>query len=206
MRVAIVTSMSKGCAEFARATTPSKVAYCLRHDYSLLMMHWPYEESVVAGLRELWRLLDDDYDLVWSLDADCLITGTAPIHAVPELGHHITVCEEQIVDWNRINCGSMVWRNTDRTRMVIGDMLAAEAQWRRMPCLWQSWLTENAPMLGDAVKVVRQRSFNSVAWNHSGGGCHWQPGDLVYHPCGITPHSLRAEALRELAATLEVTP
>lgn len=206
MRVAIATSISQGCSAFAKATTPSKLAYCLRHDYSLVLINRPYVEAVVEGLRDLWRMLDDGYDLIWGLDADCLITGTAPIHQLPELGDHITVCEEQIVNWNRLNCGSMVWRNTDRTRIVLSEMIAAEPQWRGMPCQSQTWLAENAPMLGDAVKIVRQRSFNSVAWNHSGGGCHWQPGDLVYHPCGIVPHSLRAEALRELAATLEVTP
>lgn len=206
MRVAIYTSISRGCAAFATATTPSKTAYCLRHGYSLVLSHRPYEEAVVDGLRDIWRMLDDDHGLVWSLDADCLITGTAPIHALPELGDHVTVCEEQIVQWNRINCGSMIWRNTDRTRIVLGEILAAEAQWRQMPCLWQSWLAEQASLMGDAVRVARQRAFNSVAWNHSGGGSHWQPGDLVYHPCGIVPHEVRAEALRDLAATLEATP
>lgn len=206
MRAAICTSISAGCAALAKATTPSKVAYCLRHGYSLVLVNRPYDEAVVEGLRDIWRLLDDDYELVWSLDADCLITGTAPIHALPELGHHVTVCEEQIVGWNRINCGSMVWRNTDRTRIVLGEILAAESHWRRMPCLWQSWLAEQGSLLGDAVTVARQRAFNSVAWNHSGGGSHWQPGDLVYHPCGIVPHELRAEALRDVAATLEAAP
>lgn len=206
MRVAIYTSISDGCAAFAKATTPSKVAYCLRHGYSLVLINRPYAEAVAEGFRDVWRLLDEDYDLVWCLDADCLITGIVPIHKLPELGHHATVCEEQIVDWNLLNCGSIVWRNTDQTRIVLGEILAAEPQWRSMRCQAQTWLAENAPLFGDSVRIARQRSFNSVAWNHSGGGCHWQPGDLVYHPCGIVPHSLRAEALRELAATLEVTP
>jgi hypothetical protein len=63
-----------------------------------------------------------------------------------------------------------------------------------------------ADVLGDTLTVLPPRAFNSVAWNHSGGGSHWQPGDLVYHPCGIVPHSLRAEALRDIASTLEATP
>ena len=205
MRVALLTSISPGCAAFAKATTPSKLAYCLRHGYSLVMINRPYDEALIEGLADLWALLED-YDLIWSLDADCLITGTAPIHKLPELGDHVTVCEEQIVDWNRLNCGSMVWRDTERTRGVLGQMIASEPQWRSMPCKSQSWLNENAPLFGDAVQIARQRAFNSVAWNHSGGGSHWQPGDLVYHPCGVVPHELRAEALRDMAATLEATP
>ncbi|NBW13192.1 MAG: hypothetical protein EBR82_34740 [Caulobacteraceae bacterium] len=116
------------------------------------------------------------------------------------------MCEESICDWNRLNCGSMVWRSTPLTQYLLLDMVRSGYEWRAMPCGWQTWLAEHAAELGDTLTVLPPRSFNSVAWNHSGGGSHWQPGDLVYHPCGIVPHSLRAAALREIAATLEATP
>jgi hypothetical protein len=205
MSVAIYTSISDGCAEFVKATTPAKVSYCLRHGYSLVLRNREYYEAVLESLRDIYSLLND-FDLVWSLDADCLITGTAPIASLPGLGGSVTVCEEMIVEWNRLNCGSMVWRSTDATRILLADMIAAEREWRRMPCGWQTWLADREATLGDSLKVVRQRTFNSVSWNHSGGGGHWQPGDLVYHPCGIVPHTLRAEALRDIASTLEATP
>jgi hypothetical protein len=95
---------------------------------------------------------------------------------------------------------------TITTRRLLLAIIVAESEWRSMPCGWQTWLAEHAAEIGDKLTIVRQRAFNSVAWNHSGGGCHWQPGDLVYHPCGIVPHSLRAEALRDIASTLEATP
>jgi hypothetical protein len=205
VKVAIYTSISEGCAEFAAATTPSKLRYCLRHGYSLVLRNRPYHEAVLESLRDVWGLLDE-FDMVWTLDADCLITGTAPIHELPGIGKHVTVCEESIVDWNKLNCGSMVWRQTPEASVLLEDMIEWELKWRAMPCGWQTWLGEHAAELGDALTVLPPRSFNSVAWNHSGGGSHWQPGDLVYHPCGIVPHSLRAEALRDIASTLEATP
>jgi hypothetical protein len=205
VNVAIYTSISPGCAEFAAATTPSKLRYALRHGYSLVMRNRPYHEAVLQSLRDVHRLLDQ-FDMVWTLDADCLVTGTAPIHEVPGLGQHVTVCKEAICDWNILNCGSMVWRRTLTTRSLLEKIAILEHKWRAMPCGWQTWLAEHAAGLGDKLTVLPPRSFNSVVWNHSGGGSHWQPGDLVYHPCGIVPHSLRAEALRDIASTLEATP
>jgi hypothetical protein len=208
MNVCIYTSMSPGCADFAAATTPSKLRYCLRHGYSLVLRNRPYHEAVLASLDDVLRLLDQ-FDMVWTLDADCLITGTAPIHKLPGLGEHVTVCEESIVDWNRINCGSMVWRRARETTAILRFLINAKERWRRMPCGWQTLLGDISTdpiSIGGWLAVLPPRSFNSVAWNHSGGGSHWQPGDLVYHPCGIVPHSLRAAALREVAATLEATP
>jgi hypothetical protein len=202
VRVAIYTSISEGCAEFAKATTPSKVSYCLRHGYSLVLRNRPYHQAVLASLDDTRRLLEE-FDMVWTLDADCLVTGTQPIHEVPGLGRHVTVCEESIVNWNRLNCGSMVWRSTVAVRHFLLDMIEAEPEWRSMPCGWQTWLGQRER---ERLTVLPPRAFNSVSWNHSGGGSHWQPGDLVYHPCGIVPHSLRAEALRDIASTLEATP
>jgi len=205
MNVAIYTSISPGCADFAAATTPSKLRYCLRHGYSLVLRNRPYHEAVLQSLNDVQRLLDQ-FDMVWTLDADCLVTGTAPIHEVPGIGPHVTVCKEAICDWNILNCGSMAWRRTLTTRSLLKEIAILEHKWRAMPCGWQTLLAEHAGHIGDALTVLPPRSFNSVAWNHSGGGSHWQPGDLVYHPCGIVPHSLRAAALRSAAATLEATP
>jgi hypothetical protein len=132
VNVAIYTSISEGCAEFAKATTPSKLSYCLRHGYSLVLRNRPYHEAALESLRDVQRLLDD-FDMVWTLDADCLVTGTAPIHEVPWLGQFVTVCEESICDWNRLNCGSMVWRPTLTTRCLLVEMARLEATWRRLP-------------------------------------------------------------------------
>jgi len=207
MRVALLSSISQGCAAFAQATTASKLRYCLRHGYSLVFENRAYEQACHEGLLDLARMLDH-YDIVWSLDADCLITGRQPIHELPGLGPHVTICRETISQSSPINCGSMVWQSTERSRRLLHDMHDAEPEWRRLPYVTQSWLADRLPQLqrDSTVTLLPPKAFNSTVWNHSGGGSHWQPGDLVYHPCGVVPHELRAEALREMAATLEATP
>jgi hypothetical protein len=203
MRVAVATSISRGCAEFAAITTPRKLDYCLRHGYSMLLWNRPYDEAVSVGLNDLLLALDD-YDAVWTLDADCLITGREAIHELAYVGPHVTICREKIVDWNLLNCGSMVWMATDATRQLIRDIRDSEAEWRPMQCGWQTWLGEQANRLQMAgtLKVLGQSTIQSVAWSHGEGGCYWQIGDLVYHPCGVVPHDLRATYLRDVSLML----
>lgn len=202
MSVLIVTSVSANIAEMAALTVPNKAEYCLRHGYSLLVENMPYELVVAKVSR--WARHFEQFDIVWTLDADAVITNMGPaIHGLDCLGPHVTVCEENIVDWNYVNCGSVVWRDTPVTLDVMASIDADEPRWRTFPCIWQTWMGIVAQKRPDAIKVAPTRSFNSVAWNHPGGsatyspGSHWQPGDLVYHPCGMFPHEAKLDAVRD---------
>lgn len=197
MSVAIVTSVSASIGGIALMTVPNKLEYCLRHGYSLVVDNAPYEEAV-AGVAWLMSLFAR-YDTLWVLDADAVITNMAvPIHTLPCLGPHVTVCEEGIVGWNRLNCGSMVYRATQQSSELLRRITASRDEWRSLPCGWQSWLANKADELGDTLTVAPLRAFNSCLWTHAGGGtyrpgCNWHPGDLVYHPCGVYPLTERAE-------------
>ena len=201
MRAALFTSVSGNIAELAALTVANKLEYCLRHGYSLHVDNQPYEQAV-AAMANLTGLLDV-YDLVWSLDADAVITdmGT-PFHELPCLGPHVTACEEGIVDWNLINCGSVVWRNTPQARHLLTGITVDEAAWRPLPCGWQTWLGILAAARPEWVTVAPVASFNSCEWTHPGGGhgepgSHWKPGHLVWHPCGVFPMARRLELVRD---------
>jgi hypothetical protein len=204
MRVAIFTSVSANIKSLAAQTLGNKFAYCMRHGCSLILDNRPYEEAV-AGTADLVQLLNV-YDMVWTLDADAVITDMRQrIEDVPHLGPHMTVCEEGIVPWNRLNCGSVVWKNTPQTKAMLLDIAATRDQWILMPCVWQTWIEHNLQRLGDTVTVAPLRAFNSTVWNRPGNGpgkpgSHWQAGDFVYHPCGVFPMVQRQA---HLAAALE---
>jgi len=196
MRVAVATSVSANIAELAAITVPNKLEYCLRHGYSLIADNRPYEEAVKSLSDTILSILAD-YDLVWSLDSDAVITNmTVPIHTLECLGPGMTVCEEGIVDWNRINCGSVVWKSGCRTTYLLERLRESESEWITYPCQQQTWLGGVASSAGELITVAPLRAFNSCAWSHPGGaigepGCHWEAGDLVYHPCGVYPHQER---------------
>lgn len=199
MKVIVATSVSSNIADYAKLTIPHTAEYCLRHGYSHVVINEPYEEAVgrTDRLADLFKM---GFDLVWSIDADCVITDmTKPIHTLDCLGPNITVCEEGIVEWNRINCGSVVWRSTWPTEWVLRSIDAKQDQWRGLPCGWQTWL--QGEWAKDVVTVAPLRSFNSCAWNQPGGavgtpGSHWRPGDFVYHPCGVFPRELRVACIK----------
>lgn len=198
----IVTSVSENIAEMATLTVPNKTEYCLRHGYSLLVENVRYDLAVANVSR--WARHFEQFEIVWTLDADAVITNMAtPIHELECLGPHVTVCEEGIVDWNWVNCGSVVWRATQMSRDVLATIDADKPHWRSFPCSWQTWMGIVAKKRPDAITVAPTRAFNSVAWNHPGGsaeyspGCHWQAGDLVYHPCGMFPHEAKLAAVRD---------
>jgi hypothetical protein len=195
--------VSANIAELASVTLPNKLEYCFRHDYSLVVDNRPYAEAIRDVRRVLVPLLEV-YDIVWTLDCDAVITDmTRPVHALPCLGPGVTVCEEGIVGWNRLNCGSVVWRAGSRSRYLLDRIDEASAEWVAAPCVWQTWLGQYATVLADVMTVAPLRSFNSCAWNLPAGGVgqagsHWEHGDLVFHPCGVFPHSERLEVVRSV--------
>jgi hypothetical protein len=201
VKVAVVTSVSANVAELSALTTPNKLEYCLRHGYSLVCDNQPYEEAA----RNTHYLCDylDRFDLLWTLDCDAIITNMAQqIEDVPSLGPHVTVCEEGIVEWNGINCGSMIWKNTTPSRGLLHAIATREDEWSGLPCIWQTWLQNIKTVPEDLITVAPLRAFNSCVWNRPANardeiGGHWQPGDFVYHACGVFPADERVRWLRD---------
>lgn len=202
MRIAIFTNVSKEIREMASLTIPNKVEYCIRHNYSLIMNDQPYDEIMVK-MNSLIPLLNN-YDILWYMDADTIITDmTKRVEDLNCLGPHITVCEEGIVSWNYINCGSIIFRNTNNSKIILQAITDNEKKWKPLVCQWQTWLFNIRNSVGDTITIAPLRSFNSCVWNKPGNGpglpgSHWQVGDFVCHPCGIFPYSpLRVAYIKE---------
>jgi hypothetical protein len=206
VRVAIITSFSQNISGMVSLTMANHMEYCLRHGYSLIFDYKQLADAY-AGVATLVPFLDV-YDIIWTLDADAVITNMAQrIDELDCLGPHVTVCEEGIVSWNRLNCGSIVWKNTPESRALLNDITARRSEWESLPCVWQTWLANRAAELGPVLSIAPLRAFNSCVWNKPGGGegpagSHWHQGDFVYHACGVFPAE---EKLRYVAnALLEV--
>ena len=200
MKVCIATSVSENIRDIAHLTMPNKLEYCLRHGYQLHVNVDEYSKAVLKTAGVVWWLLER-HDLVWTLDADAVITNMKiPIDSLSCIGPGVTVCEENIVDWNKINCGSVLWRKGLETDTLLVDMSATRDEWVKEPCQAQTWMGRRSD-----ITVVPTRTFNSVEWTHPAGvpgqpGSHWQPGDLVYHPCGVFPMHHRADRIRSKLA------
>ena len=198
--VCVYVTISAG-TPWAAASLPNTAEYCLRNGYSLVARNLPYAVALAESQREIVSLLST-HDLVFCIDADCLITNhTTRIDCIDGVGDHVTVCEEGMwwLPQNRINCGAMIYKATHDTVKFLLAVQQAEPEWRdtkRFPYATQSWIAANADFFKDALKIAAPRTFNSVAWEWHGGGTTWQPGDFVFHPCCHPPEK-RLRILRE---------
>ena len=130
--------------------------------------------------------LFEEYSMIWMIDADTIITNmNVPIHTLPCLGKHMTVCEENMVYWNRINCGSVVYKNTPETKWLLQAISDHKEQWRNLPCQAQTWLAEVSKHVGDIITIAPANSFNSVEWNlqliQHNGDCREITGNMVIY-------------------------
>jgi hypothetical protein len=201
-RIAMVTTVSHG-TPWAELTTPNHAEYCLRHGYTFIARALPYDQAVrdFAFLSELLG----QFDIVWSLDADAVVTNMANRVEDLPLEPGMNVCEENIsTPLPRINCGSVVWVGQAATT-PLSLIEEAEPQWKGMQWIWQQWVEQQLVKQSDSIEDIADvwmrkrttvhppRTFNSC--DH-GDVKNWQPGDFVYHPCGES-HERRLELIRE---------
>lgn len=191
MKVAICTSASQN-TPWIETTISNHLEYCIRHNYTMVLSCEPYEQAL-DGFGKLNYLLDQ-YDLVWTLDADCLITDLSKkIEEIPELGPHVSICEQGFGS-AFVNAGSMVWKATKQSRELVDEIVASKPEWQSLTFNIQDWLMKHSTRLSDRLTICPKRTFNSV---HHGNIMLWKPGDFVYHPCGF-PTNDRCRVLQEM--------
>ncbi|NDD83573.1 hypothetical protein EBZ38_04725 [bacterium] len=207
MRVLILTSMSDNISDIINLTAPNKLEYCLKHGYSFLLDNQPYQNACerMSAIIPLF----EEYSIIWNIDADTVITNmNIPIHSLECLGDHMTVCEENMVYWNRINCGSVVYKNTPQTKWLLQQITDNKDKWKHLVCQAQTWLADISEHLGDIITIAPANSFNSVEWNLPANSAKWGPpgnnwrqGDLLYHPCSVFPKQERIKYLQNALNT-----
>ncbi len=175
---------------------PKVEAYCKRHEYVMATSTITYGISA-PGLCKMKRLLDKlingihdyDYNLIWLLDLDTLITNPSiPFTQFTDNEHDIFITE----DVHGINAGSWIIRNTEASRLfvrtVINNFDAPEEQ---------TVMKRYLDMV--KVKILPHPSINSYKYelykdilkdelgervmSHEEG--QWQPGDLLLHLPGL---------------------
>jgi hypothetical protein len=180
MQIAILNSASVG-TPWAQIILPNRLEYCIRHNYTMITCCESYNQAL-DKFGKLHQLLDQ-YDLVWTLDSDCLITDlTKKIEELSCLGPNVSICLEGLGDHALINAGSIVWKSTKLSHDLIDEIVNSQSEWKLLPYNIQDWLMKNHTRLRDVLTICPQRAFNSV---HHDEKMIWQKGDFVYHPCGM---------------------
>lgn len=182
-KVVIVSSHSAKIINTTVTTISNKLEYCLKHDYSFLLDCQDYNDAVSSTDKLIG--LFDKYDVIWCLDMDTIITNmNYRIEELECLGPDVTVCQERAFG---INCGSMVYKNTDNSKWFLKTISETKSEWENMGLIWQEWLVTNYERVKHCLTLAPLRSFNSCSLPYWYGGpevADWQDGDFVYHACG----------------------
>lgn len=188
MKVIVSASVSSGTPWWPEVVRENRNEYCERHGYRMVELEREYADAL-ADADAVCELLDQ-CDLLWTLDADCLITDMwRRIEEIDGFGPHVTLCREGVLPHVPINAGSVVWRNTPESRELAKEVGWHRDEWAGLKHYSQDWLAANLERLADRLAVVPERTFNS-AWPI------WQRGDFVFHACG-QPADKRTQMLRE---------
>ena len=179
--IAIVTSSSEN-TPWAKDTIQNKAEYCRKHGHTLIARNLSYANAA-KDFDFLIRLFNS-FEIIWTLDADAIITNFDKKIKDIDLSSGMNICEEGIRPECRLNCGSIIWKGFEAVSM-IGLIENRKDEWQNDPFIWQSFINKisDNPIVSPLLKIHPVGEFNSC---HHGWKNNWRPGDFVYHPCGAT--------------------
>jgi hypothetical protein len=188
MRICILILYTEGWSEIAKIVLPNVKEYCDKHGYSLdAILYRDSEYKSDFGykkLTEIKRLLKN-FDIVWSLDMDTLITNHN--YKVEDfLGEHDFYITKDV---NGINGGSFIVKNSAWSIAFL-DICGLQKGLEGMHCE-QDAINYYYPNFKDYIKILPHPSINSYKYElypefklpQEG---QWEEGDFVLHLPGLS--------------------
>jgi hypothetical protein len=197
MTAAVYIYYTPAWQELADIVLPKVSGYCKKYGYDIkvilnseIIVNWSY-------YKMSWlAFLIYDYDFIWVLDVDTLITNPEiPFTDFTDNEHDIFICK----DINGINAGSWIIRNTEASRNFVSTIVNNFTEPHE-----QILMNKYLHMV--KVKYLPHPSINSYdyrLYNHFGLAVpahdqgQWQPGDLLLHLPGLSLEK-RIEVFKEM--------
>lgn len=199
MKIAITTFYTTSYQPLADITTTELKKYADRHGYDLFVNVIPdgnvdYVKTVDA------RKLLDEYDLVWAVENDLLITNhTIRIESFIDDEHDFFIC----CDINGENGGSFIIKNTDwgknwleYTNNLCGEYATEQNVWEKLAIEGKNIKYLNHPSINSIPYEYYAPSFGYINWEqyeprkekptHEMG--NWEVGDFICHLPGKNLH------------------
>lgn len=192
MTIRIITLWTDDWKILADLTTTISNQYCERHGY--ISTFFGFSTNCLDGYDKI-SLLKSGFDrnaadLYWLLDADAIITNqNIKVENFVEEGFDLFLCE----DFNGINCGSFIIRDSEWSRKFIYYILLKRGV-VGMHCEQDAIKSYMEEFPNDEkIKILTHPSINSYDYclypeippqTHEQG--QWQPGDFVLHLPGTS--------------------
>ena len=176
-------------SEIAKITTQSTKEYCELHGYDFIFLDKNPDESrhISWGRSKLIRDNLDYYDWIWAIDSDLMIMNhTIKLENIIDNNYDVIVAaNENKID--RINTGSILWKNSAFSRRLIDDMYKDEefpnkGFWEQSSLIKQ---IKSSGYLLQNIKIVSPRLINSYYhFFFTKENNNYKHGDFVVHLAG----------------------
>lgn len=188
MKIAVQILYTESWQPIADIVLPVAEKYCLKHGYNIIVGKYPEPCLSDFGYKKLENIKllfeNNEYDVIWSLDLDTLITNLK-VKVEDFIGndHDFYICKYP----NGINAGSFIFKNTE---WAI-EFLRRTIGYRGRPKMYceQDAFNRYVNVYGvENIKFIEHPSINSTLFKlypefgkqkHEDG--QWEPGDFVLH-------------------------
>jgi mannan polymerase II complex MNN10 subunit len=201
MNFAIVTAHNAAYQPLADITwDQNKKLYANRHGYDALALtefKYPLQQISFERTEYIISLLESGkYDWVYAVGGDTMITNfTTKLEDLIDEDYDFIIG----VDCLGINNDSFLARATPLTIAWLKKVVSLKDSYMSARWLDQSAMVDTIDMMGDKIKIVPHRFFNSYDyWQYPqdyqphidkvdifGNDGQWQPGDFLIHWPGI---------------------
>jgi len=214
MTAAIITTHDSNYAELANLTWHrNKKFYAQKHGYKAIA-----RETLKPGIHPNFQKIDfmldvlsnSDIDSVLWTDTDSMITNfNIPLEDLLYDGHDMTIT----TDWNGINSGTFLVRNTVRIKNYLKMILDNEPVYKTHEFYEQGVIMDTYNHYKNMIKIVPQRFMNAY-WlplyhpdenkdlkDKLGFNGQWRPGDFIIHAPG-QPNSVRMSLFEQVLSVI----
>lgn len=182
---------SESHRDMADICVPNLRKYCLKHGYDLHEILIENDKYFYEKHYDFHVLFERGYDLIYYCDVDSLLTNhSIRIEDLIDEEHDIFITK----DFNELNGGSVVWKNSEWGRKINLHIIAEKDKWgNEQNVINHYW---DKPEWGGKVKVLPQNKMNSYDYSlyfeckeyqgrHDLGD--WKERDFLIHFPGLSP-------------------
>jgi hypothetical protein len=193
MRICVLVLYTEGWSDIARVVIPNLSEYCLRHGYVLEDVSFRGEYPLDFGYNKLvWikKMFEaNEYDIIWSLDLDTLITNhNNKVEDFIEGDKDFYITK----DVNGINGGSFIIKNSKWSLFFLELLIGLKGQ-KGMHCEQDAIRTYYESHANEKIKILPHPSINSYDYSQypefpevrERKQGHWHKGDFVLHLPGM---------------------
>ncbi len=207
MKIAVTIHFGESYLPLAKLVLPPLKDYCYKHDYTLFINECPPNQKgdYTFIKTQKARELIEEFDLVFVIDCDTLITSSKKITDFIDDEHDFYICR----DVNGVNAGSFIVKSSEWSMDFLDKINAKKDEYIDEQNVIEKFVDEKIkflphPSINSIPYEYYAPSYGYLAWEkmevapslptHEQG--NWEVGDFLMHLPGL-PLTQRLEIIQK---------